>query len=95
MKCSYGFYFNSEDICTKIPDECKRFSEENEKCVECYDGYELDSDDKCIKKKEEVSDPNCNEFKNGKCLKCSYGFYFNDEDICTHIPDECLDFRIE
>ena len=40
-------------------------------------------------KTEEVSDPNCNTFKDGKCVKCSLGSYFNKEKVCVQIPEEC------
>ncbi len=33
VKCSYGFYFNDENICTKIPDECRNFRISDKKCV--------------------------------------------------------------
>lgn len=41
VKCSFGFYFNDDKVCARIPDECKTFSTETEECKECYPGYAL------------------------------------------------------
>ena len=59
QKCSFGFYFNDEGVCTIIPNDCLNFSIEKRRCEKCYAGYELDSDLKCIKSVLGVSDPNC------------------------------------
>ena len=87
VKCSFGFYFNKHRKCSKKPDECLDFDEEEEKCETCYSGYELDDNNDCVVKIDEVSDPNCNKFENGKCVRCSNGFYFDEHKNCVKIPD--------
>lgn len=86
IKCSFGFYFNIENVCIQVPSECKSYDTKEQRCYQCYDGYELNSYNLCLKKDKEVSDPNCNQFKNGRCTKCSFGFYFNKQDKCIGIP---------
>ena len=60
MKCSFGFYFNNERICTKIPDDCRSFNIGEGKCELCYVGYALDENNRCVESFEESGDPNCN-----------------------------------
>lgn len=77
VKCSQGYYFNKDNICTKIPDDCQNFNITSRKCEGCYSGYELDGKNQCVKTVISVSDLGCNKFENGKCVQCSVGYYFN------------------
>lgn len=62
VKCSFGFYFNNDNICTFIPSDCLDFSISEERCLQCYTGYTLDENNNCVESEEDTSDPHCNEF---------------------------------
>ena len=52
IKCSFGFYFNKDSICMKIPSDCLDFSIADELCIQCYSGYALDEENRCIESTE-------------------------------------------
>ena len=63
-------------ICKSLDSEdlknCKSFSYDRGKCLECNDGFFFTSQDrKCIK------EPNCAKSSYGNCLYCNQGYYLN------------------
>ena len=48
LKCSFGYYFNDFRRCTLIPVDCANFDIPNRICRQCYSGFSLDSENKCV-----------------------------------------------
>lgn len=94
MKCSFGFYFGPSGRCKLIPPTCSSFDTLSETCRACYTGYELDQNNQCIQSEIEITDPGCNEFKDGICVKCSFGYYFGSTGRCKISPPTCTNFDI-
>ena len=95
VKCSFGYYFDSQAKCRQIPPTCGNFDTLNGVCNECYPGYELNAEGRCIQVDAGAGDSGCSEFENGKCIKCSFGFYFGLDGKCRQIPSTCANFDIE
>ena len=92
VKCSFGFYFGAKGLCKLIPPTCSSFDTVKELCTACYSGYELNKTNQCVQSSLELSDPGCNEFKNGVCIKCSFGYYFGSTGKCRLSPPTCINF---
>lgn len=93
MKCSFGYYFNLNSICTKADQSCQTFNEINGDCLSCYPGFALGAG-KCNRETQKVIDANCNNVNsNGVCVKCSSGYYFRS-GLCTKVDDFCKNFDI-
>lgn len=58
-KCSTGFYFNTLKVCVKIDETCKSFSVSQNKCKECYPGYQLGLGGECLIANVGITDMNC------------------------------------
>lgn len=42
MACALGFWWNNGDQkCKSIGDNCKAFDVQEQKCIECYNGYTI------------------------------------------------------
>lgn len=94
VKCSFGFYFESNGKCAQIPSECANFNIAAKKCLACFEGYTLEND-KCVKAEtESVTDFGCAEFSDGLCVKCSNGYYFGASGKCKIVPPTCASFDI-
>ena len=77
--CKNGYY-NNNNRCYCDVEGCA-VCENNNKCLVCYDGYILNSDNKCDKQTEEnrfnCYDPNCDiclSEAQGTCEECKTGF---------------------
>lgn len=48
QKCSFGYYFDEERVCQKIPDDCLDFRIDEKRCYQCYSGYKLNENFECV-----------------------------------------------
>lgn len=95
VKCSSGYYFNSNNICVQTDPNCKVFDTLNKVCTGCYPGFALDSSYKCAKSSaSQPLDPNCASFNaNGNCVLCSKGSSFNNFGVCASLDPSCLTYN--
>ena len=66
LKCSFGYYFDSNGLCVQKNPNCKTFDDNTSLCIECYPGYDLVNSD-CQKGKDKDVDPNCKTFNGSVC----------------------------
>lgn len=93
MRCSVGFFFNAQNLCTKVSDLCATADESSGRCLSCYAGYALDVDSgRCVVDEGFLTDNNCAEFEEGVCVKCSIGFFFNQQLKCQAASPLCKEF---
>lgn len=93
LRCSFGSFFNpTAKLCTLIDSSCKSFNTITGKCLNCYDGYELNVFGDCVKVIEELSDVNCAEWKGKICLRCSFGAVFNNFGKYSVLDAQCKDY---
>lgn len=90
VKCSTGFIFNTNGVCTQVNAQCKAYDSNTGICLNCYLGYSL-SNGICLNTTNS-QDPNCASFVNQLCVKCSKGFYFGSNGQCTASNPLCLTF---
>jgi hypothetical protein len=80
----------------KIPDTCKNFDPDSEKCLECYIGYVLNDDHECLESAEQVTDQYCRAWgENNICLECSTGAFLNSEGFCELASPLCQEYSHE
>ena len=92
VKCSFGFYFNDLRVCTKIPDECRKYDIIDEECDECYIGYSL-VNNTCLESDEDLTDKYCKEWKDNVCLECSQGSFLNVDNFCKLVNPLCKTYN--
>ena len=42
-RCSKGFYFGANNLCTQVDPLCQTFDSKFGKCLSCFNGYKLDN----------------------------------------------------
>ena len=89
VECSRRFFFNADNICTPINDNCEKWTESGV-CENCYRGYLLENGD-CVldTSRPEIEDLLCAEFQEGICLSCAERAFFNVDGKCTPVNDNC------
>ncbi|ELP85472.1 protein serine/threonine kinase, putative [Entamoeba invadens IP1] len=107
--CNEGYYQtdsknveNKYDYCVPIESTtvtyCKRYSANNNKCVECLDTFKLkngicaetfDEDDKLKTSSKTVTETTCLIRNNKGCQHCAGGFY-NINNECLQCKNDCL-----
>lgn len=92
-KCSVGFIFNSNRVCSQVSSDCKTFVAASGLCSSCYFGFDL-ANGICVKGVNDVSsiDKNCAKFAAGICVQCSKGFYFGPQSSCLMVDPLCNTF---
>lgn len=96
LQCSYRFYFNSQNICTKISDLCNTFDSLTGACLSCYQGYALNGTICAVSQnndnnQQQSPDLNCQSYdaKTKTCLACSYRFVLDKNGKCIKVNDQC------
>lgn len=81
IKCSSGFYFNKDQICTAFNPLCQTSNTTNGDCLSCFIGFTIRGGT-CVVDTTSTSF-NCAEFSSsGVCKKCSTGYYFDSNNKC-------------
>ena len=91
LECSYRAYFNSENVCTPISDNCNTWDLATGNCLTCYHGFIL-VDGRCeLAPGVTPSDLGCKiwDWQNQVCLTCSKNWVFNTNNVCTPVSDRC------
>lgn len=93
VKCSVGFFLNSNGKCQGTDPSCKTFNPSNGACLTCFAGFEV-SNGTCIISKTQAAIPNCNQvdLSSGKCTKCSFGYFFDQQGNCQQADPNCKSF---
>ena len=86
--CSYGYFLNSNGICTRCGDNCG-YCHSEQTCYVCQPGYRLNSDNNCL-----ICPENCNSCRkdsNGEmyCTSCFYGYGLTPQRRCNKCPEHC------
>lgn len=92
LKCSSGYYFNANGICTVINPLCATYNVINGQCLTCYNGYSLNLGS-CVLTTSSNLDSNCALFSNNICINCSKGFIFNSQGACSLINPLCKTYN--
>ncbi|ELP90701.1 hypothetical protein EIN_024300, partial [Entamoeba invadens IP1] len=107
--CSEGYYQtdaknieNKYDYCVPIESttvtNCKRYSAQNTKCVECLDAFKLksgicaetfDENDKLKTDTKTATETSCQIRNNKGCQHCADGYY-NINNECIQCENDCL-----
>jgi hypothetical protein len=92
LACSKGWFFNTNQVCTPISDQCAS-SNEKGNCLTCFSGYDL-KDGACLFSEFNNAHPadiGCSswDWKNQVCLACSKRWFFNSHKTCVPVDDNC------
>ena len=93
VKCSTGFYFNINLVCTQIDTNCQSFDSINKVCTACYVGYQLSSNQCIVNSNLVNSNPLCSKWNGQNCLSCAAGSFLNFMGICTQADVNCKTFN--
>ena len=91
VKCSFGAIFNINGLCAFVDPQCKAFDELLSICKSCYAGFELNSNNKCVKSEDnKISNLLCAEFNaDNICIKCADRSYLGQNGNCLSIDPSC------
>lgn len=90
VKCSFGYYFDRNNVCKLTPPTCQKFDTINERCLQCYPGYSVDNFGQCTESAPAgVTDFGCAKFQKNVCILCSIGYYFDINHMCKMTPPTC------
>lgn len=91
-KCSVRFYFNSENICIPVSDNCRDW-DSNGQCTTCYNGYSAVNGSCVISAQplgNEVSNNlYCAKWTDSACSACAQRTFVNSHGICELVSDNC------
>lgn len=91
IKCSNGYYFDVNKVCTLADTLCRSFDQSNGDCLSCYSGFNL-ANGRCNVDNSSNLNPYCQVFVNSTCLNCSRGYYFDSNKVCQQIDPLCKVF---
>ena len=96
IKCSKGYFLNSNAKCQAVNPACKTYDINNGACTSCFSGYEVALGG-CVISTVQSSIPNCNQIDSGsgKCVKCSFGYYFDVNGNCLQADPNCKTFNVQ
>ena len=91
IECAERAYFNANDKCQPVSDQCQTYDPLDGFCLSCYGGYTLNNG-RCEKSAvTEPSDAGCALWNEDMtvCVECSKRHYFNNNQVCNPVSDLC------
>lgn len=96
LQCSNRWFFNSQQVCAPVSDQCNSFDKNTGLCTSCFGGYDLTTSGSCVvsNTNNQPSDVGCGtwDWKNQKCLQCSDNWVANSFGVCVPVSDQCKTF---
>lgn len=88
--CAFRAYFNAQNVCVKVSDQCQTWDPKSGVCITCYGGYSLSNGVCSPSAVVAPSDPGCAQWNalTTVCLQCSQRFFFNGQK-CAPVADQC------
>lgn len=90
-KCSVRYFFNSNNICVPVSDNCREWSLNGE-CTSCYYGFGVVNGSCLLGEQPNTHDvksnPLCAKWTLG-CVACAERSFFNANGICQAVNDNC------
>ena len=87
----YGGFFLLGGKCTVRDDQCANYSQEQARCISCYQGYTLLPDTySCVVSSSVPTNLNCLQVQNSRCVKCVNGYFLNaTSSLCQVVDPQC------
>lgn len=89
FKCSTGYFFNNNGICTLANPLCKTWNPLNGYCLTCYNGYIISGISCIVNLNFTNSDPNCAQYSDTICVKCASRTFMNLSGLCQSVNVNC------
>ena len=93
QKCSKGFYLLNGK-CQLIDPQCKNFDMTLLECTQCYSGYNLAANKKCVVAPPSTTMVGCAEIKNNTCVKCARDYWQDVNKGCNKVDPICKSFDL-